>query len=209
MYDETSEEDGATDVALADFQMFRDKYLSPSAPGRTAYLTYDARPLIFIFPKGGHTDWNRVELDLNKWITPPLLIYEDGPGQNANAFAGYYAWINPGKAGWKPDGSAWGEDYLNDFYHRMQTQYQDKIAVGGVWASFDDSKASWGLNRHISARCGNTFTDTLNLAKKYYPPSDPIPFLLIETWNDYEEGSAIERGVPACNSGPGQPLSSQ
>jgi hypothetical protein len=24
---------------------------------------------------------------------------------------------------------------------------------------------------------------------------------MVETWNDYEEGSAIERGIPACGNG--------
>jgi hypothetical protein len=200
MYDETHEEDGATDVAIADFKMFHDAYLSPSAPGREAYLISEGRPVIFIFPKGGNTDWNRVRADVDKWSTPPLLIFEDGPGQFPNAFDGYYAWINPGKDGWKADGSSWGEQYLADFYERMKSRYPDKIAAGGIWSSFDDTKASWGLNRHISARCGQTFNDTLNLAKKYYPADDPIPFLLIETWNDYEEGSAIERGIPNCQS---------
>ena len=30
--------------------------------------------------------------------------------------------------------------------------------------------------------------------KKYYPADDPIPFLLIETWNDYEEGYGDRTG---------------
>jgi hypothetical protein len=84
----------------------------------------------------------------------------------------------------------------------MRSKYPDKITVGGVWAGFDDSKASWGLNRHMSSRCGQTFHDTFNFWKKYYPADDPIPFLLVETWNDYEEGSAIERGIPGCGSSP-------
>ena len=134
---------------------------------------------------------------VNKWETPPWLIYENDPGQYANAFDGFYAWIQ----GWATDGSNWGEQSLTNFYQTMQSKYADKIIVGGVWASFDDSKASWGLNRHISARCGQTFTDTFNLWKKYYRADDPIPFLLVETWNDYEEGSAIERGIAGCGSG--------
>ncbi len=32
-------------------------------------------------------------------------------------------------------------------------------------------------------------------------PEHPIPFLLIETWNDYEEGTAIERGISHCSTG--------
>ena len=198
MYDETDEEDGATDEAFADFNMFHETYLSENASGRQAYLTYEGRPVIFIFPKGGHTDWDRIRAEVSKWNPQPLLINENEPSKYVNAFDGFYAWINPGKNGWASDGSNWGEEYLTDFYNTMQSKYPDKLTVGGAWASFDDSKASWSLNRHISARCGQTFTDTFNLWKKYSSPDDPLPFLLIETWNDYEEGTAIERGIPNC-----------
>lgn len=201
LYDETDEEEAATDEAISDFDTFHETYLAANAAGRQAYLTYEGRPVIFIFPKGGHTDWNRVRTEVNKWNPAPLLIDEYQPGPYANAFDGFYAWINPGSKGWAADGSNWGEQYLDDFYRTMQSKYPDKITVGGAWASFDDSKASWGLNRHISPRCGQTFTDTSNLWKKYYSDDNPLPFLLIETWNDYEEGTAIERGIPNCRSG--------
>ncbi len=159
MYDETDDDDGATDEAIADFTMFHDNYLSPRAPGHEAYLTYEGRPVVFIFPKGRHTDWSKLRTLVNKWNPAPLLIYENLPGQYADAFDGFYAWINPGDKGWAADGGNWGEEYLSNFYRTMQTQHPDKIIVGGAWATFDDSKASWGLNRHISARCGQTFTD--------------------------------------------------
>jgi hypothetical protein len=200
MYDETDQEDGATDEAIADFTMFRDTYLSPKSPGHEAYLTYQGRPVIFIFPKSGHTDWDKVRAVVNKWSTPPFLIYENLPGQYANAFDGFYAWVSPGDKGWAADGSNWGDQYLSNFYQTMQTKYPDKIIVGGAWASFDDSKASWGLNRHISARCGQTFTDTFNFWRKNFPADDPPPFVMLETWNDHEEGTAIEGGIPTCGS---------
>lgn len=207
MYDESNAQVGATDEALADFKTFHDTYLAPNAPGRSAYLTYKGRPVIFIFPKGRHTDWTRVRQDLNQWSPAPFLIDENLPGANAAAFDGFYAWVNPGKDGWKPDGSDWGKDYLNYFYKTMQTKYPDKMPVGGAWAGFDDSKASWGLDRRMSTRCGQTFRDTVNISRKYYPPQNPLQYLLIETWNDYEEGTAIERGIPSCGSGGGmQPV---
>lgn len=197
MYDETNHEDGATDEAIADFTMFHDTYLA-SKTGRQAYLTYQGRPVIFIFPTRGHTDWDKVKAVLAKWDTPPLLIQENLPGQYTGAFDGFYAWPNPGPKGWMPDGSNWGEQYLSDFYRTMVSKYSDKIIVGGAWSQFDDSKASWGINRHMSARCGQTFQDTMNFWRKFVPADQPIPFVLIATWNDHEEGTAIEDGIPTC-----------
>jgi hypothetical protein len=208
MYDETEGDEGATDEALADFTMFHETYLSSKASGNQAYLTYEGRPVIFIFPKGKHTDWNRVRALVSTWDTPPLLINENLPGSDANAFDGFYAWINPGEKGWAADGSNWGEQYLGDFYRTMHVKYSDKIIVGGAWSSFDDSKASWGLNRHIAARCGQTFADTSNLWHEYFSTDDPPPFIMVETWNDHEEGTAIEDGIPACEPGK-QSLSSK
>lgn len=201
MYDETNREVGATDEAIADFTMFHDAYLSAKSPGRKAYLTYKGHPLIFVFPKGGHTDWDKVRALVNTWHPVPYLIYENLPGKYVHDFNGYYAWISPGKPGWAANGSNWGKQYLSNFYQTMRDKYPNKIIVGGSWAWFNDSKASWGLNRHMSARCGRTFADTFNFWHKYFPPDDPIPFMMVETWNDYEEGSAIERGVPTCGSG--------
>jgi hypothetical protein len=200
MYDETDADDDATDEAIADFTMFHETYLSPAAPGHEAYLTYEGRPVIFIFPKGKHTDWSKVRALVSKWSPAPLLVYENLPGRDADAFDGFYAWVNPGDKGWAADGGNWGEQYLSDFYQTLQSKYPDKVIVGGAWATFDDRKASWGLNRHISSRCGETFKETFNFWRKEFPATDPIPFIMIETWNDYEEGTAIEKGIPSCGS---------
>jgi hypothetical protein len=200
MYDETEEgTDKATDDAMVAFDEFEQKYLAPGARGREAYLTYNGRPVIFIFPKAGHTDWNRVRAEVNRWSSPPLLIYEYNQTPFAAAFDGFYAWVNPGKKGWAPDGSNWGEDYLEDFYQTMKVKYPDKIAIGGAWAGFNDKKASWGLGRYMDRHCGQTMADTMKLAHDYQEQS-PMPFLLIATWNDYEEGTAIERDSGKCQN---------
>jgi len=200
MYDETEDDVGATDEAIADFTMFHTAYLSSQSPGHNAYLTYQGRPVIFIFPKGGHTDWSKVRELVNSWNPVPFLIDENLPGPDANAFDGYYAWVSPGNEGWKADGSNWGQQYLSNFYQTMRDKYPGKIIVGGSWAGFNDSKASWSLNRHMSARCGQTYSDTFSDWRRYFSPQHPIPFIMIETWNDYEEGTAIEPGIPACGS---------
>lgn len=201
MYDEdTDDPERATAVVISDLKYAYDRYIGPrSAVPNTSYLRYSGRPMIFIFPKGGPTDWNKVKAELNSWEDPPLLIYKDINARYADAFDGFYAWVNPGKKGWHSGGANWGEDYLENFYLRMKNDYPDKIAIGGAWPGFNDSRASWSRNRKMDARCGKTFEESLVLFRRYYPPERPLPFLMIDTWNDYEEGTAIEPGLANCD----------
>lgn len=201
MYDETQDDTGhATDDAMEAMELAYKKYIGPEAPAREAYLLYKGRPVIFIFPKRGHTDWEQVRQQVNQWEQPPILVYKDDPPQQyAKDFDGEYAWVYPGPKGWSADGQAWGEDYLKNFYKKMRGR-EDKITVGGIWPGFNDAKASWSLHRRIDPRCGKTFEDTMSLLADNNDSSHPIPFAMIATWNDYEEGTAIERGLPRCGS---------
>ena len=201
MYDEDdSDPANETDTIISDLKYAYDRYIGPQAiVPRGAYLEYDDRPVIFIFPKGGRAEWSRIRQAANLWENPPLLIYKDIHPALVNDFDGFYAWVNPGKQGWHADPNKnWGQTYLDNFYKTMVTQYPNKIAVGAAWPGFDDSKASWSQNRKMSPRCGQTFNETLRMFRRYYSPQKQLPFLMIETWNDYEEGTDIERGVGAC-----------
>ncbi|HJS98815.1 MAG TPA: endo-1,3-alpha-glucanase family glycosylhydrolase [Terriglobales bacterium] len=201
-YDEAVDSPGSTtDAVVNDLRYAYDRYIGPQAgPSREAYLRYDGRPLIFIFPKNSGTDWQQVRQAVESWPDPdrPLLITQAYGGRYADAFDGFYAWVGPGTQGWATDGSHWGGRYLDNFYQTMIAKYPEKIAVGAAWPGFDDSRAPWSQNRHISPRCGKTFEDTLRMFRAYYNDSRPLPFLMIDTWNDYEEGTAIEKGLPHC-----------
>ncbi|PYY02309.1 MAG: hypothetical protein DMG64_12040 [Acidobacteria bacterium] len=199
MYDESVDDPScATQQAISDLQYAYEHYIGPkSSMPAGAYLSYDGRPMIFVFPKSGDTDWKRVKQAVDGWEHPPILLYEDQDAKDWGAFDGYYAWVSPGKKGWVKDGSNWGRSYLEDFYSRMSKQ-TEKIAVGAAWPGFDDSKAEWGQGRKMDARCGKTLEDSLNLHRRYFPADRPLPFLMIVTWNDYEEGTAIERGIADC-----------
>ena len=199
MYDESADSDDPTSTAIAALDYAYDHYIGPDSSSQQAYLTYDGRPVIFVWPRNKQTDWKQIREHLSSWKQPPLLIYEDSNSPYASQFDGFYAWAKPGKAGWAADGSNWGEQYLDSFYRKMKTQYPDKIAVGAAWPGFNDSHAAWSLNRRMDPRCGQTFEDSLRLYRRYYSSSNPLPFLLIVTWNDYEEGTAIERGLQKCN----------
>jgi hypothetical protein len=200
MYDESVDDPSlSTDQAIQDLQYAYDRYFGPHATEpREAYLTYEGRPVIFIFPKNGKTNWDKVREATGSWQPSPVLIYKDDNSQYAKDFDGFYAWVSPGQEGWAGDGSNWGHDYLSAFYGHMKHDYPQKLVVGAAWPGFDDSRASWGKGRKMDARCGKTLEDSLRLSKHYYPESDPMPFLMIDTWNDYEEGTAIERGITPC-----------
>lgn len=193
LYNESDDAEQSTDETISDLDKAYKDYIGPQARYRDAYLTFNDRPVIFIFPKSGRTDWNRVRQHVSVWAAPPILLYKDGSSQFANAFDGFFVWVHPGKKGWAADGGDWGKQHLEDFYKKMKDEYPGKIVVAGTWPGFDDSRARWGLNRRMDARCGKTLEDTLRLAQEFSGPN-PLPFVLVETWNDYEEGTAIERG---------------
>ena len=202
MYDEPQDADDPTLAAINTLDYAYKSYIGPQAPNRDAYLTSNGRPVVFIWPRSKKTDWKQVRDHVNGWEQPPLLIYEFGETPYAAQFDGFYAWVQPGKEGWQADGSNWGRNYLDYFYRTMQTRYPDKIAVGAAWPGFNDRRASWSQNRFMDARCGKTFEESLRLFRDYYSSSNPLPFLLVETWNDYEEGTAIERGIDTCSGKP-------
>ncbi|MGA9134903.1 MAG: hypothetical protein WB384_23110, partial [Candidatus Sulfotelmatobacter sp.] len=60
LYNEAQDDTDATDDAIAAVDEAYKNYIGPAARFRDAYLTYNGRPMVFIFPKGGHVDWNRV-----------------------------------------------------------------------------------------------------------------------------------------------------
>jgi len=185
-YDEAIDHPGyATDAVIVDLQYLFDRYISSNAAsGRSAYLRYRGRPVIFIFPKDSATDWDRVRAVTQSWPDPPLLLYKDQSTKYPKAFDGFYAWVQPGKNGWADDGSHYGEGYLKQFYKNMTDRYPDKIAVGAVWPGFDDTRASWSRNRRIAYRCGKTFEETLRIFRHSYVAENPPPYLLVVTWND-------------------------
>ena len=201
MYDESSDDpDRATEQAISDLQYAYDRYIGPHASiPNTAYLTFNDRPVIFIFPKSGETHWSKVRQAISGWERSPVLIYLfTEPGRPIyDNFDGLYAWVSPGPKGWKQDGSNWGRDYLDSFYRTMTRKYPSKLTVGAAWPGFDDSKAEWGEGRRMNSRCGKTLEQSLRVYKHYYAETNPLPFLMITTWNDYEEGTAIERGFGA------------
>ena len=155
------------------------------------YLTLSDRPALYVFPYPDvdeNIDWTQVRQQLGVDVT--LLTM--GPNTSAPShdthFDGFYAWVQA--TPWIPyHCTDVGLGYLDWFYRTMQgITYADKLMVGGVWPGF--YALSWDKGRCMERRCGRTWRDTWALVEQFRPP-----VVLIETWNDFEEGTDTEYGV--------------
>src|SRR5206468_2218588 len=76
-----------------------------------------------------------------------------------------------------------------------------QLAIGVLYKAFDDNNASWSGNRVIAQECGQVLMNTAGEISKYYGGSNPqLPYVQLATWNDYEEGTAVEGGIDNCYS---------
>jgi hypothetical protein len=102
----------------------------------------------------------------------------------------------PGKGAY-----AWGPSQdlsYNDWFYQQAPKYPTKSIMGGASKGFNDSLASWSQSRYIDQQCGMTWLNTMKQVNQYYSSANPLPFLQLITWNDYEEGTALEPGIDNC-----------
>ena len=151
------------------------------------YLRYEGKPVMFEFGMeyAGKADWARIQA-----AHPEVVwIHIHAHGANLPDSRGAFVWVDA------PDGSK----RLNTFYNTLTSQ-PDKIAVGGVWKGFDDSKAPWAASapHRLPQDCGRTWLNSFRILNEHYSAHNQLPFLQLITWNDYEEGSALETGIASC-----------
>jgi hypothetical protein len=73
------------------------------------------------------------------------------------------------------------------------------LTIGALYKGFDDFEASWSANRVTAQQCGQVLLNTANEISKYFGGTKPqLPYVQVITWNDYEEGTAIEDGIDNC-----------
>jgi len=199
MYDEGAVRTAETLTTAYTTRMISDLLYARQYLTAPAYLNINEHPALFVFPYPAvdpYIDWSEVRAHLG--ITVTLIDKDPNPDNQEHdiLFDGFYAWVQPAASTWLTDGTEWGHDYLTWFYNVMAglaPTYTDKAAIGGVWPGFDDSDAPWGQNRYMWPRCGQTWRDTWQLANQYNPP-----YVMIDTWNDFEEGTGIEFGTGEC-----------
>ncbi len=91
----------------------------------------------------------------------------------------------------------WGQSYLGSFYSSA-ISHSTEHTFASTKKGFNDSMASWGMNRIINQNCGSTWINTFKEIGNYYSQTNQLESLQLVTWNDYEEGTEIETGIDNC-----------
>ncbi|UXX78285.1 T9SS type A sorting domain-containing protein [Reichenbachiella carrageenanivorans] len=178
------DQDRTQQSAEAELQFLRDEIL----PETSNYLYKDGKPAIFIWNYNGYlssNDYRNAVSNVFTTETPLLLRNEIDFNIGSGVIDSYYPWVQ----GYAADGSEWGNGYLNWYYQTMKTRSEINFGTGAVWPGFDDRQASWGQNRWVDRRAGATYEDTWDLV---HANSADLDWVIIETWNDWNEGTEIE-----------------
>jgi hypothetical protein len=163
-------------------------YVADNYFSSPAYLRVNGQPVIMEFGMelvNPAIDWPTVRASVRG---NPLVVFRDAEGYGRPLSNGAYVW--------RPD---YPVSALDDFYSTA-LQNPSKIAIGGAAKGFNDTLASWTQNRQFSEQCGQTWINGISEANKYYSANRQLQFIMVDTWNDYEEGTTIESGIDNCLS---------
>ena len=154
-----------------------------------AYLTQQGRPVVtnFNIDLSYTVDWTAVTAALS---TQPIFLFENNNGFTHVLSDGSYSWV-------MPTTSDYGIGYLKSFYNSGMP-FTNEQTVGAAYKGFNDSLASWGLNRVMGQQCGQTWLRTFSEVNSLYNSGKQLPALQLVTWNDYEEATEIESGISNC-----------
>ncbi len=167
-------------------------YIESQYESSPAYAHVDGRPIVLFFGVDTwYIDWNRV-----KAASPAnTLFLFRGPGgfTENDASNGAFQWLDLVN-GNPLDSQLAGQ---TAFYMTAGT-FPASPTLGSAYKGFNDTLAIWSTNRLVDQQCGQTLLDTFSTVDQFYSASNQLPAIQLVTWNDYEEGTAIESGVDSC-----------
>jgi hypothetical protein len=129
----------------------------------------------------------------------PMFVFRNSSGFTHAQSDGSFAWPNPttNQDDLNIDPATTGGT-LSNFYSTSVNYRSSKAVWGSAWKGFNSSQALWGTGRYIDQRCGMTWINSMAAANAYYSTANQLPFLQVATWNDYDEGTAVETGIDNC-----------
>jgi hypothetical protein len=185
----TAAEQNGCDVTT---QLIADlNYIISTFASSPAYLKVNGKTPIFTFGvTGWYEDWSRVQAALP---ANAVLLFPGGEGLELNASGGAFQWVDLNS------GDPFNEQIgAQDSFYSAANVQPNLIILGSAYKGFNDTSAEWGTNRVLDQHCGQTWLDTFADLGKHYSASNQLSTLQIVTWNDYEEGTAIESGIDNC-----------
>jgi len=169
-------------------------YVEQNFESSPAYLRVNGRPLVTSFGlEKRNINWDRVRAEARN---NPLFIFRNSGGFNHQQSDGAFSWVAPETVN---SNDPLATEYLKRF-HRVGGESGGKLIIASAYKGFDDSQASWSKHFKIAENCGQTWLATFDLINSIYSSRNQLPFLLVPTWNDYEEGTEIETGIDNCVS---------
>jgi len=129
-----------------------------------------------------------------------ILIWNNADTTVFNAMDVVHPWVQPRDNNWDSQGMIWGENYLDETYDTENEFSRSRLifALGGVWPGFDDRNWSGGNNHWMSRQDTLVYQQTWNKVHDYHlnpAYSLPMPWCLIESWNDFNNATGIEPSV--------------
>jgi hypothetical protein len=167
------------------------KYIEQTYFSSPAYLRFNGQPLItnFDIDLFYNIDWGALKAALS---SNPAFIFQNTAGFTHADSEGAYSWVMPTLP-------AYGTGYLASFYHTGIADAGSEY-LGAAYKGFNDTLASWGMNRVMGQQCGQTWLQTFSEINGLYDSGNQLPAMQLVTWNDYEEGTEIESGIDNCVS---------
>jgi PKD repeat protein len=175
-----------TDQLISDLNYVAGQYQTSPA-----YLRMQGRPVVFFFGVDAfYIDWDRVRSSVGN---NPVFLFRGTQGFSHSVATGGYQWVDiNSRDPFDPQLAA------QDAFYSGARSTPARVAFGSAYKGFDDTLAEWGTNRFIQQRCGQTWLATFAEIAKFYSADNQLPAVQVVTWNDYEEGTAIEPGVDNC-----------
>jgi hypothetical protein len=145
--------------------------------------------------------WNSVRAHAPVPIT---MIFRNKPGLSHTQTDGSFQWVDPNPAINSAITFATQEDWPNgsevdQFYSAASAS--TKIAFGIAKKGFDREDAPFGIlgaGQVTAQQCGQVWLDSFQRPAGTFSASHQIPFMIVGTWDDYEEGTEIETGIDNC-----------
>jgi hypothetical protein len=151
------------------------RYAADRYYGHPRYWRINGRPVFPSFGDAAYSmDWNAIRAGVSG---SPLLIFRNSGGFTHAQSDGAYSWLS------QSDVLAAGR------------AHPSKVMISSAKPGFDDRLASWSKNRVTPRANGQVWLDSFKAIKAALDAGQRVDAIQLVTWNDYEEGTAIECGI--------------